>query len=386
MNTRHGSYILMLPKWYPDKLDPQFGVFIQKQALAISRKRKIIVCSFHAHTDTKKAHFLPEANKHDNLIEYRIYYKKDSSLFSPVLNAIRYYKAWSEAKKIILAEHGTPELIHAYILLRPAILAYISSKQFGVPMLVSEQWSGYTNGKFSARPALIRYLSKLVFRKAHARTAVSQFLKTNMEKLGFAKPIEVIPNVIEIQDLKIRTPSEEINILLVADLVDEIKNISGVIVSFSEALVQFPNLRLRIIGHGKDELKLKSMAAQLGLPASVVQFDGLKSNSEVYEALWNCDFLVMNSRFETFSLICAEALSCGKPVIATRCGGPEEFIDESNGILIPVDDTKALTEAILRMSKSYKAYSPKLLQERAMMRFNSESIGKRFEELYSAIV
>lgn len=87
---------------------------------------------------------------------------------------------------------------------------------------------------------------------------------------------------------------------------------------------------------------LMEIARGLGVLNTFVIFEGLKSNQEVYSYLLRCDFLVMNSRFETFSLICCEAMSCGKPVLATRCGGPQEFVDDKTGILIDVDDDVAL--------------------------------------------
>ena len=385
MNNKKGTYILMFSKWYPNKMDPQFGVFIQKQAQAISAKRDIIVYSSHAHSDPDQKLFSLEINHEGKLKEYRMYYRKNSSVISPLLNLLLYLRAWHRTKKIILTENGIPSVAHAYILLRPAILAYLFSLTHRIPFVISEQWSGYTNGKFQARPAIVKQLSKFLFRKAKARTAVSRFLKTNMQSLGFAEPIQVIPNVIEIQKPKIKAEDGKINILVVADLVDEIKNISGTIRAFALALKQTPTLRLRIIGHGIDEINLKQLAVKLEIPGNTIHFDGLKNNAEVYEALWNCDFLVMNSRFETFSLICAEALSCGKPVISSRCGGPEEFIDSSNGILIPVDDTDALTEAILQMSKSYSSYSQDNLRNQASKQFNSESVGNSFDLLYSAI-
>ncbi len=385
MNHKKESYILMFSKWYPNKMDPQFGVFIQKQALAISGKRDIVVYSSHAHSDANEKLFSLEINHFGKLKEYRMYYRKNSSVFSPLLNLFRYLMAWQKAKKIILKENGIPSVAHAYILLRPAILAYLFSLTHRIPFVISEQWSGYTNGKFTERPAIVKWLSKFVFRKAMAITAVSQFLKTNMQNLGFSGSIKVIPNVIEIQKPKITTKDEKINMLVVADLVDEIKNISGIIQAYSELIKQLPMLRLRIIGHGKDEIKLKELALKLEVPENTIHFDGLKNNAEVYEALWDCDFLIMNSRFETFSLICAEALSCGKPVIATRCGGPEEFIDSSNGILIPVNDTDALKAAILQMSKNYSNYSPEHLRNQAAKQFNSESVGNSFDLVYSTL-
>lgn len=101
---------------------------------------------------------------------------------------------------------------------------------------------------------------------------------------------------------------------------------------------------MRIIGQGKDKEMLIEIARELGVLNSNVIFEGLKSNPEVYQYLQKSDFLVMNSRFETFSLICCEALSCGKPVLATRCGGPQEFIDDEVGVLIDVDDDVQLAK------------------------------------------
>lgn len=54
--------------------------------------------------------------------------------------------------------------------------------------------------------------------------------------------------------------------------------------------------------------------------------------NEVAGFFCECDFFVLNSNFETFSVVTAEALAYGKPVIATRCGGPEEFVNKIMGI------------------------------------------------------
>ncbi len=376
----------MLSKWYPYSQDPQFGVFIRKQAIAISLFREIVVYSSHAHSNPESPSFELKLETFNKLTEYRMFYRKNTSFLSPLINSIRYLQAWSKARKEIWKNHGTPSIIHAYILLRPAILAFFTSRIYRIPYVVSEQWSGYTTGKFLQRPFLVRSLSKFVFRKAKARIVVSEFLRSSMEQLGFHQPIEVIPNVIEIQNPKERKPSGKIQVLVVADLVDEIKNISGLLNAFAKAKSEIPNIFLQIIGHGKDEKLLKKMSEELGLLPDAMQFEGLKNNQEVYEALWNSDFLIMNSRYETFSLICAEAFSCGKPVIATRCGGPEEFVNESNGILVPVEDQDKLYQAIIRMSNSYKNYSSENIRKNALEKFGANSVGSRFDLLYKRLI
>ena len=376
----------MLTKWYPNDMDPQFGVFIQKQARAISRCKEIVVYASHAHSDKSKPSYELKLIQLGNLTEYNMYYRKSSSFVAPVINALRYVKAWKKTYKIIKANHGLPEIAHAYILLRPAILAYILSRRNRIPLVISEQWSGYTNGKFEKRSLLTRNLCKFAFKKADERIAVSTFLQSSMEKLGFSTPIKVVPNIIEIQEPpETSDTGNRIRILLVADLVDEIKNISGAIKAFAKAREAVPNLFLKIIGHGKDHQMLKDLTAKLSLKGDDIKFEGLKSNEDVYKALWNCDFLLMNSRFETFSLICAEALSCGKPVIATRCGGPEEFINSENGLLIPVDDDETLRKSIIYMAKNHQNYSSEKILDESRKRFSPEVVGAELCSIYKKI-
>ena len=64
-------------------------------------------------------------------------------------------------------------------------------------------------------------------------------------------------------------------------------------------------------------------------------------------ALAAMDVLVCASREEGFSLAVAEAMAAGVPVVATRCGGPEELIcDGVSGLLVPREDPAALAMAV----------------------------------------
>jgi glycosyltransferase involved in cell wall biosynthesis len=79
-------------------------------------------------------------------------------------------------------------------------------------------------------------------------------------------------------------------------------------------------------------------------------------------------------------------LAYGKPVISTKCGGPEEYIDESNGILIDVGDTKALVSAIEYMLDNHDKYDAKLIRKEAKNKFSSEVVGERIFEVYKEIL
>ena len=76
---------------------------------------------------------------------------------------------------------------------------------------------------------------------------------------------------------------------------------------------------------------------------------------ELIADLYNvADLSIVPSRIEPFGLVAIEAMACGTPVIATNAGGLPDFIDDSVGHLVKMDNTTALADAILEELKSNK--------------------------------
>ena len=379
--------ILFLTKWYLHRNDPQFAVFINKHAKAISEFADVAVLHVMSDVNLHDQTFDEVIQEEKALFCVQVYFKKDTGIFSGVVNGYRYLSGIGKGLKRINEKFGDYDLIHAYILLRPALIALCLKFLKGKKYIISEQWSGYATGKFSQRNFLVKILSRFVVAQAKAVTTVSEFLKESMLRSGLKGDYFVIPNIIEISlaaTVK-KNPGDKIRILVVADLVDEIKNISGTISAFSVAFHQQMNSELNIIGHGKDENKLKNLVQELQMEKAVF-FHGVKSNEDVYSFINKSDFIVMNSNFETFSLICAEAIACGKPVVATRCGGPQEFITKENGILIDPGNQQQLETAIQEMMSHFQDYDPGKLKQYAIQKFSEEEVGKKFFNLYTTIL
>lgn len=107
-------------------------------------------------------------------------------------------------------------------------------------------------------------------------------------------------------------------------------------------------IKLIILGEGKERNNLEKLIDELGLKNQVL-LCGKVDNPFIY--MKHSIFFVLSSRFEGFGNVTIEALACGTPVIACNCeSGPSEIIEnEKNGLLIPVEDEKALKEAMEKL-------------------------------------
>lgn len=384
-NTTKAPYILHLPKWYPNSNDPQNGSFIRKHILATAGYVKAITLFISSSPDITGKCKIVSFEK-DNFAEHVVLYRKTHKT-PAILKNLRFFLGFIMGFKAITKTYGKPDIIHVHVLLHFGIFALILKTLFNIPYLVSEHWSGYINGEYNNKSLIYRYLCRLVIEKSAGITAVSEMLGKGMVSAGFNKPIIIIPNVIDppLSNPKIVYDSKRKMILAIGDLIDKTKNISGIINAFHELKDVFPDHDLHIIGDGPDKPLLEKLASQLKILNQRVFFQGRKTNREVYYYYPVCQFVIVNSNYETFSMITAEALAHNKPVIATRCGGPELFINEKNGLLVPVGNHFELIEAIKKMISNFEYFDLQDFSSDILKNYSSIKIGKDFMAIYTKI-
>lgn len=111
---------------------------------------------------------------------------------------------------------------------------------------------------------------------------------------------------------------------------------------------QIQGVKLLILGEGELEKNLKNLVKKLGLENDVL-FLGWQKNP--FKFLAKAKVFALSSLWEGFPNTLIEALACGTPVISTDCpSGPNEIIENAkSGLLVPVKDEKALSQAMIRI-------------------------------------
>lgn len=115
----------------------------------------------------------------------------------------------------------------------------------------------------------------------------------------------------------------------------------------AELLKSRPTTKFVLVGEGPEEQKTRENARSLGIESSVV-FAGFRD--DVSAVLAAIDIVVIPSRTEGLPLILLEAMSSGKPVVATNTGGIPDVLQEGvNGRLLPAADPLAFARAIAEL-------------------------------------
>jgi glycosyltransferase involved in cell wall biosynthesis len=125
------------------------------------------------------------------------------------------------------------------------------------------------------------------------------------------------------------------------------KGIDTVLEAFARIAAQRPDVRLVLAGRGKDEGRVRELAARLGL-GDRVEIRAGAGRAEVLELLSGALLLLMPSRVEGLPMVPAEAMAAGVPVVAADVAAVGEVVaPPEGGVLVPPDDAEALARAAL---------------------------------------
>jgi glycosyltransferase involved in cell wall biosynthesis len=236
-----------------------------------------------------------------------------------------------------------PDVAYAHFLVPTGLSAVFFS---GAPTVVTAHGRDVRN--IGAYPGL-RPATRLVARRAAALIAVSDYLRRELEgKIPEARgKTEVVDSGVDLSLFETR-PARPVPgtgqgrngpvFVCVGSLIER-KNV----VRLADAFAQLGEGRLVFVGDGPLRSELEGRAN--------VEITGRVPHDEVPRYVAAATVLCQPSLIEPFGQALLEGMAAGRSVVATRVGGPPEFVPPEAGILVDPLDTAALADAMRRAAE-----------------------------------
>lgn len=244
-----------------------------------------------------------------------------------------------------------PDVILSYIVYPEGNAAVRVGKKLGVPVVV-----GAVGSDLRRIPDIwTRMLVKSTLRGADLVVTKSRELREHAVRLGAredsafailngcdADAFRSAPREAARTELGI---SPETRLIVFTGRLVAVKGLSELIRALAIVRQADESVQLALIGDGPLEPQLRELCRQYGV-GSAVRFLGVRSATDVARWLTAATLFCLPSYSEGCPNVVLEALSCGRPVVATRVGGVPEIVDSGCGILVPPADHEALAAGL----------------------------------------
>ncbi len=382
--------ILWLASWYPNKVEPLNGDFIERHAKAVSLLHSIFVL----HVVKDPLHITPgnvfrEERKYNDHCRATIVYYKDPSLpfkwLNRLISAIRYCNHFIGESRQYFLQHGKPDFIHVHIALRAGVIALILKRLYGIPYVISEQWTGYcpeASPNFYDLGWLSRQLWKLVVKSASGISAVSGYLGESLKHKAGRLNYFVVPNVV---DTSIFRPAPKMQrgefCFIHVSTLGYQKNAEDMLEGV-RLLALMTDRTFKVVVYGPRKPELSSLCHSLGISDHVI-FKG-EVNQEILAAdMQQAGALILYSRYETFGCVLIEANACGVPVIVSDIPVMHENVhDGLTGVFVPLKRPDLLAEKMLYMMNHKDEFSSKKISDLTHATFSYPVVAAQFNSFY----
>ncbi|MFK8046427.1 MAG: glycosyltransferase family 4 protein [Crocinitomicaceae bacterium] len=364
--------VLHIVPWFPNPENTIEGVFIASHIKALQQhcENSVLHIKF---TDVKKDMFCGTEN---GIPITRIEIK-------PLIDKWRLKEllAANRIKDFLSKKHANYDMVLFSVAYPNAINLGKLKQQFKtIKFVLVEHWSAYHTQFNLAKNNSGRNRIESIFSHSTPLIVVSNALGDDIKLFtGFDNlKFDVIPNIVDHQLFFFKEPNLEKPFTFCSiNNWSEMKNPFLLIDAFNLIQQKHTNVRLILAGSGNLDEAIKEKIKLLRLE-NKIQFLGRVSKEKVASILKEAHIYCQSSNYETFSVICIEALSCGTPVLATNIGGVKDYLNNENGHLVDTLESIDWADSMERIMLNFKHYNLKKISEDSLRRFNSKKIGRQF--------
>lgn len=386
--------IVIIPSFFRTKNNSTLGNFFWEQALALKK---------HGHTVTILYCDTYSVKK----ISEFIHYAEDCFIDEEGISIYR-------AKRFCIAKHGLEgyrkayercilklfeqylfdtnekvDMVHAHCCMWAGSAAFQIKERYGIPYVITEHAT-----IFQLYPERISKKNEVIiarlFKTASQVICVSKGLKQIIRK--YVEEIDVVGNVVDCTFFKLEDMKKKnqkftfFSLCYMQTELQLLKKGMDVLIQATKHLQASKNEFCVMLGGGGNALsKAKEWIREAGVEKNI-ELLGALDRPQVLERMQACDCFVLPSRYETFGVVYIEAMACGKPVIGVKNGGPDGFVDKTNGILLEEISPEILADAMKYMMNNRELYNSEEIRKKVQERFSQESIAKQLSDVYQRIV
>ncbi|WP_159472132.1 glycosyltransferase [Chryseobacterium sp. 18068] len=371
--------ILFISSWFPNKIEPTNGNFVQRHAEAVSLVHNVEI--LHAIGDFDQDEKYLFDDRLINSIRTLIVYYKNSK--NPVKNFFRRMKAYKKG----FSKMQKPDLIHANVLHNNMLFAVYLKKKYKIPFIVTEHWTALRKINAEITSKIIKQTAVIIGNQAEFILPVSNDLLLGLKDLGIKSKMKVVPNVVNTQlFLPQRKADSEFTFIHVSNLIPR-KNPEKILDVALNLLDNGFAFKFQLGGDGNDEIinKLKNKVADSKFSDKITVF-GIQTLNEIAHRMGCSDCFILFSEDENQPCVIAESFASETKVISTNVGGIEEFFPDNAGILLKKVDEAELYSAMVRMLKNDRNDDLSFLSQYAKDTFSQEMIATKFSDIYSQVL
>lgn len=384
---------MIIPAFLQTKARPTMGSFFVEQANALKQaghQVTILYCDSYSVKCIGEWIRYPEETIQvsEGITIYR------EKVFCPLKCGMEGYReAFAEKIEQLYEKYVEKEqqidVIHAHCCVWAGYAAMLLSQKKKIPYVITEHATMFQlhRDKISGRNN--RYIAQ-AFQKADKVICVSSAFRSLLSEYCPESEIEVIGNVVDCSRFRpaMTQSGSKGRFLSICYMETEAqlykKGVDILLKAWKRIAQRYPDAKLLLGGGGRAQRKVLEWVREYEIQQSVV-FLGSLNRNEVAEQMRQCDCFVLPSRYETFGVVYIEAMACGKPVIAAANGGPDDFVTDMNGILIPPEDADALADAMENILQNQRNYAAADIRAFAEKRFSAQAVAQRLEAVYEAV-
>ena len=383
--------ILIIPAFFQTKKRATLGSFFLEQAKALKQNGHNVTILY---CDTYSVKYVSEwiKYKEENIVTsegIRIFRIKS---FCPLKHGMEGHREAFARGIIKLYEYYMKnekiDIIHAHCCVWAGYAAMKLSKKVNIPYVITEHATMFQLHKDEISNKNNEKI-KEAFKNAARVICVSKAFGELLSE--YRNDIDIVGNVVDCDLFKPALKNagdKNFKFLTVCYMEEEVqlykKGIDILLKAWKSVSKEHLCAKLLIGGGGQARKKAIEWVRDYNLQDSV-EFLGALNREQVAEQMQNCDCFVLPSRYETFGVVYIEAMACGKPVIAVRNGGPDDFVKDFNGLLIEPEQVDSLISSMKQMIDKKDDYNIQKIAAYVRDNFSQKAIAEQLENIYKYI-